>query len=478
MDMLRVSDGRIVDHRAKAVRLRGACVGGWMNMENFINGHPGSEHGVRAAMAEALGAGRAQFFFDRLLDYFLADEDIAFIRACGATVVRLGLNYRHFERDSEPFVYHEPGFARLARMVECCARHNLYAILDLHAGQGWQNTDWHSDNGNRHACFWQQGQFQDRFVALWREIAHRYSGNPAVAGYNVMNEPVTNAPGGRLGNMKYKPDWEIINRVYRRVASEIRAVDPDHIIFLEGDYYSSRFEELEAPFADNLVYSSHTYNAAGFGPGPYPGLVQGERWDRARQVEVFEAHEGTRYARRYNVPLWVGEFGAAYNGPAQERPDRLRAMDDQIDVYEAAGVHWTTWSYKDVGVMGWVELAPDSEYMRVIAPVLEAKRILDTDLWMGWLPSARARDTVRDLARLAAETIGDPDIDAKANTRYLGQAALDGYIGALMQPTYARLFQGMSEPQIDRVLQSFAFRNCRPHQALVDILKKHAARPA
>jgi hypothetical protein len=34
MDMLQVHGNQIVDARGTPVRLRGTCVGGWMNMEN------------------------------------------------------------------------------------------------------------------------------------------------------------------------------------------------------------------------------------------------------------------------------------------------------------------------------------------------------------------------------------------------------------------------------------------------------------
>jgi len=149
--MLRVSDGRIVDAQGTPIQLRGTCVGGWMNMEDFIDGYPGAEHGLRAALSDMIGPGKAAFFFERLLDHFFTEDDVAFMKACGATVVRLPLNYRHFERDSAPFEYVEEGFARLDRAIEWCAKHDLPAILDLHAVQGWQNTDWHSDNANRHA---------------------------------------------------------------------------------------------------------------------------------------------------------------------------------------------------------------------------------------------------------------------------------------------------------------------------------------
>jgi endoglucanase len=477
MDMLRVEKTKIVDAKGNPIRLRGTCVGGWMNLENFINGYPGSEHGIRTAIVDVLGANMAHFYFSRLLDYFLGEADIAFMKECGATVVRLPVNYRHFERDDEPFTYLEPGFKRLEQAVQWCASHGLYAILDLHSVQGWQNTDWHCDNASRHALFWEHPHFQDRFVALWEEFARRFEGNAAVAGYNVMNEPQTSAPGGRFSDVN-PPRWSKLNALYRRVVTTIRDIDPDHIIFLEGDNFSSRFEGLDESFADNLVYSSHNYVAPGFGPGPYPGQTGDQEWNHDKQRAVFQAHEGTQYAQRHGVPLWVGEFGAVYNGPPEEIPYRTRAIDDQIDIFEEFGAHWTTWTYKDVGVMGWVELLPESEYMQLIAPSLETKRLLDVDFWMGWLPSTPAKQAMAELAQHVAATIEDEDIDPTANLRYLRQATLAGYVAALMQPSFAKLFQGMSEIDIDRVLSSFAFENCVPNTDLVEVVGKHMARPA
>jgi endoglucanase len=371
--MLQVKQNQIVDEQGKEIRLRGACVGGWMNMENFINAYPGDEHGLRAMLAKILGPGKADFFFDRWLDYFLAEDDIAFIKSCGANVVRLALNYRHFERDDQPFKYLESGFERLDRVVQWCAKHKLYAILDLHSVQGWQNTDWHCDNSSRHAYFWQHPHFQDRYVALWEEFARRYKGIDIIAGYNVMNEPVSNAPAGRFyADRDYKSDWEVFNHVNRRVVKQIRAIDPDHIIYLEGDLFSSRFEKMDAPFADNLVYSSHNYAGPSYDFRKPPITAEQRKQNVQRQREIFGAHEGTRYMQRYNVPLWVGEFGA--NGDC--------GLDDQVSVFEEYGAHWTIWTYKDVGVMGFVTVDPASKYMQVLAPVIKAKRELGVDSWL------------------------------------------------------------------------------------------------
>jgi len=471
MEFLQVNGDQIVREAGGSIALRGVCIGGWMNMEEFINGYPGSEHGLRRVLSQTLGEELGSIFFERMLDNFFSEEDVRYLKSLGASVVRLPLNYRHFENDSLPFHYLEGGFERLDEAIGWCAKHELYAILDLHAVQGWQNTDWHSDNSTRHSLFWQHPHFQDRFVALWEQLAQRYQHNPAVAGYNVMNEPVSNTPYGRFRD-DYQPDWTTLNRVYRRVTEAIRKIDPKHIIFLEGDYYSSRFEGLEAPFTSNLVYSSHNYNQGGFGPGPYPGMIGGERWDLEKQRRVFLEHSGRRFCQEHQVPLWVGEFGSAYNGPVQEIPDRLRALDDQLQIYNQYNTHWTLWTYKDIHVMGWVQLRPQSEYVRTIRTILDAKEQLATDFWMGWIAPTPAKRKVYELANLVEAVLEDETISSEADRRYLSQAALSGYVAGLMQTTYASLFKGMKAADIQRTMESFALANCQPNAGLVEIVRR------
>lgn len=485
MDFLRTQGKNIVDSRGNAVQLRGTCAGGWMNMEDFINGYSGAEHTLRHEMAQALGAARAQFFFDRLLDHFFNESDIEYIRSLGATVVRLPLNYRHFEDDSAPFVYKEAGFARLARVLDWCAKHGLYAILDLHAVQGWQNVHWHCDNASSIGLFWHQRHYQDRFVALWCEIARRFQGRAEVAGYNLINEPCT---GNQRGDLpwniydNYRPEWPLINSVYRRAVSAIREIDPGHIIFLEGDRYSYQFSGLDAPFAENLVYSSHNYIAAGFGPGKYPGVIDlpgprtsgPEHWDLARQEQVFREHEGTVFTERHGVPLWVGEFGSVYNGPSDQVPDRLRALDDQLGIFARHGAHWTTWTYKDVGIMGLVTLDPQSEYLQRVGHFIARKVLLGTDNWMQWMPPTPVKEAMERVAGQVYEVIGDASLNRRYSQACFSQSALCFFTGALMQASYVKLFRGMTENEIDRTLASFSRQQCRVYEPLEGLIRKHA----
>jgi aryl-phospho-beta-D-glucosidase BglC (GH1 family) len=387
--------------------------------------------------------------------------------------VRIPLNYRHFETDSRPYHYLSEGFSRLDRVLDLCVQHGLYAILDMHAAPGWQNTDWHSDNANRNALLWEHPHFQDRLVRLWSAFAERYCGNPAVAGYNVLNEPVTGAPRGIFTETSYRTDWTAINQLYRQLVEAIRTRDPDHIIFLEGDFFSSRFKGLEEPFAPNLVYSSHNYTSCGFGPGPYPGEIRGEWWDAVRQQQSFDESEGAVFTRSHQAPLWVGEFGSVYNGPAEEIPDRLRALDDQLAAFNSAGAHWTTWTYKDAGIMGWVSLDPDCEYVHVLAHVLKTKLQLDTDFWLEWLAPTPAKRQAAALARLIVDTIDDPDLPYAEVETWFRQASLANFAGELLQPAYAKCFAGRSEEEIDRILQSFRLENCRIQHDLTGVIHRH-----
>ncbi|MCM2534892.1 glycoside hydrolase family 5 protein [Neobacillus pocheonensis] len=297
MDLLQVKENKIIDSKGNPVQLHGTCIGGWMNMEDFINGYTGSEHALRHTVSEVIGTEKAEFLFDRILHYFFGEDDIQFIKSWGATTIRIPLNYRHFEDDEAPFVYKESGFNRLNRILDLCEKYGLYVILDLHAVQGFQNTHWHSDNDVRHSFFWHDKTYQDRFVALWEEVARHYKGRAVIAGYNVMNEPCVNAPHGDFPHTffgNYKPDWERMNRIYRQVVEAIRNIDPDHIIFLEGDMYSKLFDGLETPFAKNLVYSSHNYTAAGFGP------AHTREWQMQKQPAWQAASIGIKQCRKRN----------------------------------------------------------------------------------------------------------------------------------------------------------------------------------
>ncbi len=475
MDLLQVRNGKIVDESGNSVHLRGTCVGGFMNMEDFINGYPGTESGMKREMAKALGAGKAELFFETILDNFLGEEDIRLIRETGANCIRIPLSYRHFEDDQNPFIYKEEGFKRLDAVLDACERQGVYVILDMHALSGWQNCHWHSDNERGAALLWSYRHFQERIIALWEVIAQRYRDRNSVAGYDLMNEPSTGTPTGEHAYdfyEFYQSDWKAINKLYREIADAVRKIDKKHILFLEGDNYSRNFEGLEKPFEDNLVYSSHNYIPPGYGPGTYPGYYNGVYWDKNKQKVEFLNHQGTQFALKHQVPLWVGEFGSQYHGFPEELPSSYHPMEDQLDIYNTNGVHWTTWTYKDPGIMGWVFLDPESEYMKIIRPVQEQKRILGAENFVAdYLGVAEGRKKSRVLADYILDVMGETRIDKASNAFVMNYGVLNGYAGAMLQPSYAKRFAGYSEDDLERIAGGFKLENCVKNQPYLNLLK-------
>ena len=456
-DSLHIEDSKIVNGRGETVHLRGFCLGGWMNMENFITGYPAHESGMRAAVTAALGEEKARFFFDRFLHYFIREDDLRFIKSLGCTVVRIPFNYRHFESDDRPFEYKPEGFALLDEAIGWARAHKLYVILDLHAVQGWQSAGWHCDNAAGMPLFWGQKVFEDRAVALWEELARRYCDEPFVAGYNVMNEP-------QCAEAKW------LNRFYRRVTEAIRAIDSDHILFLEGNHYSQQFHELEPPFDRNAVYSSHYYAVPGLDADEYPGEFDGVFYNRERVEAGYR--ERVAFMRQHYVPHWLGEFGCIYADEVLEE-SRLRLMADLLDIAEEGGDHWTIWTYKDIGKMGLVYTAPESAWMRRTRPVREAKTALRCDSWI-----ERHKGEIGQYIRAMTDhvreiLVGQPGSwdDLEESLRF---KVCDGLLSQMLLPAFAEQFRGMSETEIDEMMQSFALENCVQRLGLVKLIEEAA----
>ena len=178
---------------------------------------------------------------------------------------------------------------------------------------------------------------------LWEAIADRYHRNPWVAGYNPINEP-GDVEGSTIGPF------------YRRLEAAIRAVDPHHILFLDGNRYSTQFDQLGDPLP-NTVYTAHDYALPGFvDGGPYPGMTRGEYIDREKVEETFLAR--TAYMRETGTPIWVGEFGPVYTGdPARDDSATgcWRTSSRSSSVTRPAGRSGPT---RTSGCRGWSRPAP------------------------------------------------------------------------------------------------------------------------
>ena len=457
-NMLLSTDGsRITKRAGSSVVLRGFGLGGWMNMENFISGYPANEEAQREAVRAVLGDERYEHFFDRFLEHFFTEDDARFIRSLGLNLLRLPVNYRHLEDDMRPLEVKEEGFKHLDRVVELCARHEIYTIIDLHALPGYQNQHWHSDNPTHKAFLWKHKHFQDRTVNIWEAIAERYKDNPWVAGYNPINEPAD-------------PTEKAIMPVYRRLYEAIRAIDPDHIIFLEGNRYSQDFHMFGKPW-ENVIYTNHDYALPGFADGgPYPGVSRGKYVDKEVLEKTFL--ERSSYMLEHDVPIWVGEFGPVYLGEEEADAMRHQLLRDQLEIYTRYGVNWAIWTYKDIGLQGVVYAAPDSPWVERIRPILRKKARLGVDHWGG--TDAEIRHVMEPLESLFAEEYPESHPFPFGTQREIELLVRNILLAEPMLPEYAGLFRDADEAEIDGLMRSFRFENCVRHDELANILSEYS----
>ncbi|MCJ1309531.1 Endo-1,4-beta-xylanase 5 [Agyrium rufum] len=116
--ILKVKGEQLVDGEGNVVILRGAGIGGWMNMENFITGYPAHEHEHRAAMLKVLGKESYEYFFDKWLEYYFTEKDAKFFASLGLNCIRIPFNHRHFMDDMNPGVLKVEGFKHLDRVIK------------------------------------------------------------------------------------------------------------------------------------------------------------------------------------------------------------------------------------------------------------------------------------------------------------------------------------------------------------------------
>ncbi|MEU8353689.1 cellulase family glycosylhydrolase [Streptomyces sp. NPDC048845] len=461
LQWLHADGDRLADEQGRTVVLRGVGLGGWMNMENFVTGYPGSEREIRRLLRAAMGEEAYTSFFDTFLTDFFDEADARHLASLGLNSVRIPVNYRHFEDDDRPMEWKETGFARLDRVVTLLARHGLYSVIDLHALPGAQNQHWHSDNPTHRSEFWTHRHFQDRAVALWEQLAERYKDRPEVAGYNPVNEPA-------------EPTGEVLAAFYRRLERAIRAVDPRHVLFLDGNRYSTDFSVFaRGEPLPNCVYTAHDYALPGIvGATAYPGVTRGEFFDSSVVEQTFLRR--TRYMRETGTPVWIGEFGPVYSADRSQDVWRLALLRDQLEIYAEHGAGWSLWTYKDIGLQGLVTVAPDSAYLRRIRPVLEQKQRLGADSWGG--SDAGVRDVLDPVDALFEREFPGFEPYPWGRRQYVAGLVRHIMLAEPLAERFARLFEGITPEEAAEAARSFRFDRTVERTGLSAVLRHHLTR--
>jgi hypothetical protein len=288
-----------------------------------------------------------------------------------------------------------------------------------------------------------------------------------VAGYNPLNEPAD-------------PAHTNLQVFYSRVEKAIRSVDPDHILFLDGNTYAMDFTHF-VTVLPNTVYAMHDYSMMGF---PMCEQYAGTGTQDASLKHSFERK--VEFMRKNKVPIWNGEFGPVYastSDPDHEKTNqgRYNLLRAQLKIYRESSVSWSIWTYKDIGYQGMVYISPDTPWMRLLGPFLKKKAALGTDFWGRndakdiqdiYDPLfAHLRDVVPEQFRKKRYPSPLWGIERHAE-RVLREILMGEYLGFEM----AELFRGKTFEELDELARSFKLENCVQRSGLNEILNKDSKR--
>ncbi|MBX7258504.1 MAG: glycoside hydrolase family 5 protein [Candidatus Hydrogenedentes bacterium] len=287
---------------------------------------------IDALLKKRFGDNGAAEIWNAFHDTWITETDFQLAKAVGFNFVRIPFWYRWFENESQPYTYNDYGFSYLDKAVKWASAQRMYILLDLHGAPGGQSPWLHTGEISR-GEFFQNEEFQKRAAALWRVIAERYKDEPAVWGYDLLNEPYS---------AKGLDDW---THAHDLLYKSIREVDPDTIIVMEDGYKLEDLPWREKGFFPvpktvgwtNVVYSFHFYSGAD------PEFTTGNKDSGHARFLKEVLRVGSREQKRCQVPIYLGEFSTM--GDSANDIEGMRLF---LDAFNAKGWAWSPWTWKYV----------------------------------------------------------------------------------------------------------------------------------
>jgi len=335
--------------------LKGVNLGNWLVPEGYMFKFKStsSPRLIAQAFTELLGPDGAREFWKTYRSRYITRGDIRQIRSLGFNSIRVPFNFRVLTPEDRPGVWLEDGFALLDSVVGWSKDEGILVVLDMHCAPGGQTGD-NIDDGYGYPWLFESVEAQRRTAEVWRKIAARYAHEPAVLGYDLLNEPIPQY----FDTTDLNPRLE---RVYRQVTAAIREVDTVHAVILGGARWDTNFDVFGPPFDKRAVYTFHRY------------------WTDTLKAGLLQYID---FRAKHNVPLWMGESG--------ENTDAWVGSFRRL--LEAENIGWCFWPWKKMDAKSCPVTFPKPEGWKEIVKYAEGPRLSFEDLRKNAVNRRHARE--------------------------------------------------------------------------------------
>lgn len=262
----------------------------------------------------------------------LSDSLFDAARASGATSIRLPVRWSSHAAATRPYTIDEPFFARVDYAVDAALARGMRIVINMHH---YRQLDGDALDPQEKAV--DPGVVDERFVAMWSQIAAHFRARPESVLLELYNEP--------HGTQTAK-SWNVL---LAKALAAVRMADTTHYIVIGPVQWNSawQLENLQLPAQDKrLIATIHNYD-------PFDFTSQGAEWaglgnsptmtcctpSQLRALsEPIRVASAWRQAR--NRPVWVGEFGSYSKGPYPSRVIWSRAVRDSMEAHEMTWAYW------------------------------------------------------------------------------------------------------------------------------------------
>lgn len=312
------------------------------------------------------------------------------LRATGATWVRLAFSkWKGKDRDflmknaDHYSGLSKPDLAILVQVLNAAREAGIKVVIVPLSLPG---DRWNQQNGGKDDDrLWSDKAYWKQAADFWRDLTAALKGNPAVVGYNILNEPSVEKKLGldALADAKTLSAWyhkyqdtaHDLPGFYNYVTAAIREVDSNVPILVDSGWYADPqgFSYWPSKLADGkTLYSFHMYHpyeATGVPnlkrnpPYRYPGV---RTWYGPREVVWNKAMVDTdmsgafQWAAAHGVPanrVVAGELGCM-----RQWIDCGAYLTDVLDLLDARNSHWAFYSFREDAWEGMdYELSPEIE---------------------------------------------------------------------------------------------------------------------
>jgi hypothetical protein len=185
--------------------------------------------------------------------------------------------------------------------------------------------------------FFTRPDLRSEFVGAWRHVAERLHDQPAIVGFDALNEP----NWGSYPVTMFEPDR--LAPLYSDVVAAVRASAPHWVAFLEPSAsrnlgFATGLEPF--PFGD-VMYAPHSYDSQAESGGGFDPTH--------RQLILDNVSDLAEEAQRLDAGLWIGEYGGMASSPGIA--EYMAAQYDAAGAASASTMYWAADKGGDYSLM-------------------------------------------------------------------------------------------------------------------------------